>query len=207
MTTSACLPTSENLTDLQRGETVNHIRNAWPERGWPRRARMASYVLRSVTLTAVLATLVAAGADPASASARQVPHTHFGTVCKPGHSHEGRSATICIIRNGDDISGELNSQALVTFSTTSGTLSDVSEHHLWLLNTDTQTIVESNDWATKSASGRSAYISTGWYTNVLSDDLEAFVYDPCMSWTDGDYYCLSGWYHSCEIGACQSGHP
>lgn len=185
---------------------MNHIWSAWLERCLPRRTRMATIILRSATFTAVLAVLGAVGASPASAST-PILLTHFGTKCASGHSNTGRPGTICIIRNGDDLDAELSSQALVTFSTSSGTLSYVSEHHLWLVNTDSQTVVEKNDWVTKPLSGRSAYISTGWYFNAFSNDLEAFVYDPCMIWTDGSAFCLLGWHHSCEIGACQDGVP
>jgi hypothetical protein len=164
---------------------------------WPARAGLAVMV--------ILAAL-AAGLVPASASSGpMVPDTHFGTVCRSGHSSvNNRSGTICIIRNGNDLTGELSSQALVTFSTPSGTLKKVSDNHLQLVNTDSQTVVESNAFVTKSASGRSAYISTGWYFNALSNDLEAFVYKPCMFWTDGGQMCFVEWMHSCELGACQS---
>jgi hypothetical protein len=136
------------------------------------------------------------------------PLTHFGTVCRSGHSTvHNRTGTICIIRNGDDIDLELSSQALVTFSARSGTLSKVSDNHLVLVDNDTQQTVRYNTFVTKKASGRSAFISTGWYFNTFSNDLEAWVYKPCMFWTDGGHLCFVSWMHSCEIGACQSAHP
>jgi hypothetical protein len=164
--------------------------------------RTKRWGIRAVMVGAAILTMFAAALIPASASTRSpdtslrtaIPEIHLGQICKDGHSTvNNRTARICVMVNSSDVTLFSNQQALVNFTANSGTLRSVSVNHLDLIQFVYGTVIRSISFASKSASGRTAFMATGWFYNVYGDNVNARVYNPCMYWTDGGHMCFNQW--------------
>jgi hypothetical protein len=164
--------------------------------------RTKRWGIRAGMTAAGVLTMFAAALTPAAASTSSpdthiltaTPEIHLGQVCKDGRSTvHNRSARICIMVNSSDVTLFSNQQALVNFTANSGTLRLVRVNHLDLITFLTAKNLRTRNFASKKASGRTAFMTTGWRYNVYGDNVNARVYNACMFWTDGGKMCFHQW--------------
>jgi hypothetical protein len=156
---------------------------------------LAASVLALVGVSSPAHARISSTASAPRASAHAVPHAQFGKVCKNIRSRNNWAATVCAIRNYDDLRADQFVQGLYTFSIRSGSIKTISATGMYLhrcfAGSSQCDSVQYTNHPRKNASGRTAFLSTGW-TFIPGYIFQARINTPCVTWTNGQVACYRG---------------
>lgn len=122
------------------------------------------------------------------------PHMHdAGQKCVTISSQNNWKATICAITNADDQTAEQSSQALITYTIKSGSLSEIEASGIWIWACLTSCLRQHPIYSTyKLLNGGTTSFLSNPFTSDFNDTVQAVVNKPCVFWTNGQVACYNG---------------